>query len=341
MLLFGYPVLVAFILFTILRLLLPFKFFFSKSISFNETLSKGFQFFTKEHNGVSFWNIICIIWIVGICADLFHYVYSRHKLRTHIETYGKNVSDKIVELLPSSYHTKNTCFYSLNHINGSIIFGLFKTYVVIPENHNFSDAQLKSILQHELSHKFHHDLFIKFAVDIFCIIYWWNPFMHILSLQTDTLLEIHTDQYLIENSSQEEVLTYLETLRLAATGEKKSTEVNSSSPLSLGFLKDSASCLSIRTTFIKDYLQKKNSRSYILPVFYIFLLFIFSYIFIFEPHYASPYNIKNTYVGDPHDSYVLIKTNGTYEIYMDGEFIFSTDTWNTSYEGMTVRYEDH
>lgn len=50
-------------------------------------------------------------------------------------------------------------------------------YVVIPTNLELDEEEMELVLGHELSHVIHHDLILKFLIQILCLFYWWNPFV--------------------------------------------------------------------------------------------------------------------------------------------------------------------
>lgn len=179
----GYKLLGVFVGLTVLRLILPFEFPFTKNINFSSSLSKIVTLFRKPqiqvvHTTISFWNLFEIIWIIGIIFNVIRHINQHCRAQDYILKYGHNRTNDIkyktiLDSICIQHNRKNDFrVMELPNMNIPIIYGLKNPCIILPDNLSISEEQLYYVFCHEAMHHFHHDFLIKSIIRFFAIVYW-------------------------------------------------------------------------------------------------------------------------------------------------------------------------
>lgn len=112
------------------------------------------------------------------------------------------------DFLPNS--KKNYIVYLSDFVSTPSIIGFNKT-IFIPYV-TFNKQELSNILEHEIAHINHHDIFIKFIINILTIIYWWFYPVYIFQKHSNLVLEIRTDHFVTKDKNKASKMKYAQTL---------------------------------------------------------------------------------------------------------------------------------
>lgn len=179
-------------------------------------------------------------------------------------------------------------FKRCSAIQVPMIMGFFTHTVYIPES-NYTEAELTHIVLHELVHYQRKDVWKKLVAGLYCIVFWWNPFTHLLKNNLTQVLEITCDRQVTKDLSPEETVTYAETLLKAMKlgfAEKQIT------PYVSAQLSSAKGAHQIRQRFLL-LLQTQKHPSHILLCAWTLILvigFCGSFLFVVQPRYAAPSN---------------------------------------------------
>ncbi len=251
----GQKLLTILVAFIVVRLVFPFEFLSSIIIILPNVLSQAISWFRcslfpQPYIYISPWRICEAIWAVGIviiCVRrLCAHVSDKRKIILHcLDITDDEPYASLLEQICAEQHRKNV-FRVWQLPNGMIltpmIYGFFRPRILVPEGLVLPENYLRAVLKHETLHHFHHDLWIKGAVRLITITYWWNPASRPLEKKLDVVLEMHVDE-LLTRSDPQAVLDYLNCLEYIAewaetiNNASGSPEPNSeTSPLSLSVL---------------------------------------------------------------------------------------------------------
>ncbi|KPI51276.1 beta-lactamase [Clostridioides difficile] len=147
--------------------------------------------------------------------------------------------------------------------------GLFKSYIFLPD-YSYSKDELSWVLRHELMHFKNKDILIKFLTLFVKIIYWFNPFVYIMSNKINLDCELCCDESVLNNCSLKEKKEYA----LALIKSIKLSKNHNSRLLTTEFNKTN---LEIRL----ESIVKKKGRSGIIIVFTLICISLITY-FNFE-----------------------------------------------------------
>lgn len=363
----GNKLLTLFLSITVLRFLFPLELPVSHNILLPEGLSRFLIFakselFTIHGFRISIWHITLMIWgtgaMIGIIRLLHSYIkYCRSfplrcKDVTAQEPYA-SILQKICEERKRRNHFR-ICLVKNETV--PMIHGLLKPVIHIPAQIRLTDRELYYILSHETAHHFHGDLWQKLLLKLLCIAYWWNPFAHLLGDNFETLFEMRVDSYIIRSTDKEYRHEYLQCLiRIAKSSivpeETSEHEEWPCYEISSGYdtfshtvaaleasngiehrkgfpIKPRNSILKQRFQMMMAGYTNKLNWIQILCLVLITGLYLFSMLFIFEPHYMSPEILEdilnpsgNISVATPDTSYLIVNLDGGYDLYINREYM--------------------
>lgn len=212
-----------------------------------------------------------------------------------------------------------------------ITYGYFSPNVLLPCN-NFSDEELKLVFKHELTHQKNHDTLLKLLIEIYCCLFWWNPFVYLLKSNLDQKLEIKCDSAATKGCSEDEKLSYLtailKCIRSCKIGNKKAKKKTriGCALVSMEFAADADSAhTKERFDYVLDTPPKKHMGKIlnILMTIVCVLILAASYIFVWQPIDGDgpPEETvmeNGVELVDEANSYVLKKKDGTYVLCIEG-----------------------
>lgn len=325
---FGFSILGVFCVLVFIRMVFPFEFAgITKVIKFPKVISRFVAFITHPRfslfgHDYSIWICCVVIWGIVFLALFFEYIHSVKKTYNFVQNYGTDVTDDYIVLI-GKLCDKEKLYKRISVMKLPLIpspsvlkYGL-NYYILMPKNLELDEEETELVFKHELAHIFHHDLTLKFLVQVLCLFYWWNPFCSLLKKQSNLLFELRVDSSIITRGS-DEIKRYLACL-LKVRGY--SAENKSNLPLSstISLLPVQNSALRKRFYFLmEDSSQNKYLAKFILiPVC---ILYLASFIFIFEPYYRPP---EDTTIGIDltlQNMYAVKHDEDTYDIYFNGTY---------------------
>lgn len=224
-----------------------------------------------------------------------------------------NIMRELYKKYPSARHIKVV----RTDMNISpLAAGIRNPVILLPVCH-FNDTEYRMILEHELLHCIRHDIPVKFAADILCSVYWWNPLFYLLRRRIFEWIELGNDRQLTASFSPEEKAAYMQCLLSTAQNI-----CNSPVPFTLSFNNHEGKELDRRIHLIGEFQPIKPGIERIALVGLLALLWGFT-SFTLEP-YALPedgpcviFNRDNSYI---------IQCGDVYEIYYQNELYITMDS---------------
>lgn len=279
---------------------------------------------------VRIWDVLMCTWVAGIVFQFGRKLCSLRILRRFMTLL---TSQRLCDFLagqnleePADYADSNVRVYVTEFVRTPCLVGIKNGYIFLPEK-DYSEKDLFYIIQHEMMHYKRKDVLRKAMIDILCTVFWWNPIFCYLKKTVFHMIEISNDRILTQNMTEKAKVDYMECLMsVAAQIEKQEI------PFGVSFSKDSFKELKQRLYLIGEEIDYRNKISKGLAVFAAVLLCM-SFAVILEPYTEAPEGIlmtsENTY---------LIQNGEMYDVYVEGEFFFSTDDL-APFPGVTI-YED-
>lgn len=277
----------------------------------------------------SLFDIGILVWMLGIIIGLYKYIKTYKRDHFLIHSLGVNVSnnDRYSKLLTCAcqYYHLNRSFdiYEIDELSSPMIFSIRKPTILLPAQNQYTDQELIFIFRHEVGHFYYHHLLYHFGVELFSIVYWWNPLNKYIKKQIDTLLEMSIDHSF--SSSADETIAYLNCLlkvKKQSAQQQLFPKLNSS--LSMNNLQESM----LEKRF--QLLTHSQKRQHFLSVFVVVIsvsIYLFSYYFTLRG-VSTPSEAKNNeiFTLTNENSYGISNGDGTYDLYLYGEYIETVDS---------------
>ena len=196
--------------------------------------------------------------------------------------------------------------------------GLFDPIIILPKL-DLSESEIYYILKHELAHYINHDsLFRWFGIFLFSL-FWWNPFIYLLKSDLTQILEIRCDLKVCENMGNAEKIKYTETI-LNMVKFLQKFDIKSQYYTS-AIVKRSMSETHLMQRFNIILYNEVSKHSKYLVVYLsimMFLILIFSYSFIVQPHYYPP---ENDLIDDLGVDVLSITAENSYILHRDEVYL--------------------
>lgn len=340
----GYRLLAFFLVITFLRIMLPLEMPFSTNLNLSQPVSHVIietlvePVWTGTNFHFSVWNLFLIVWGIGSCIGFVRLVYAYYSFWKRILVFGNDITNdplyhSCMELLCEEYHKRNRFhIVRMPVISTPMIYGLGKPYILLPMNLDLSENQLYYVFSHEAAHYFHHDLWIKFASQLICVLYWWNPFTRLLQNQINDILELRIDSRIVNSKRAESKAEYLDCLLCIA---KSGAAVKSKTAISLCSSNDTL-LVKRSKMIIENSASKINRRKQVLFSTIIAATYLFSILFIFEVKSIAPEDETGTFELTNENAYLMVNPNGGYDLYVDGEYQVTISQINKNFSNLEV-----
>lgn len=323
------------------RLIVPFEFTFQQTIFVKHVLpSLLLPFYNPicHFYGLTIrvYHMILILWVLGIILIGLRttLAYIRFKRMMDKETCeADNTITNIVKDIEGEYGISTKIrVIKTDFISVPLVFGLFKPKIILPRM-ELTQKDLRCIILHEVTHYYHHDLWIKLLIEIISVIYWWNPFVYILKQQIDKVLEIRVDIKATKCMSESDRLNYLECLLKIA----KNNAPPQISNFSLAFDSRTVSVLSQRVHIVLDYdiKRKYGAASYVF-ILLILSVFLFASFIVVEPYSIDPEVQQTTVELSAENSYLLVNPQGGYDVYFNHKYFGKVTGIKDSYSDLPI-----
>ncbi len=329
---FGFSLLGMLCTLVFIRMLFPFEFaHMTQNINLPKAVSRGLSFIRHPRIPIlgyscSFWDIFVIIWGIGFVALFFRYISSIRDTYNFISAYGVDVTDSpgyksaLCKTDANKKLRDKITILQLPLIHSPAVFRYhMHYYILMPDGLSMGEEEQEFIFKHEVSHILHHDITLKFSLQLICLFYWWNPFCYILKKRSSLLFELRVDSSVILQDS-EQLKKYVECLVKVS---KHSISGNSgiNMPSAIKFSLKMESDTFIRVCCLLENKKTKNkilARIISLPLCIIYILL---FVFIFEGYYIGPEYIQDNQEVTSENTYIVKNKDNTYDIYFYGRHI--------------------
>ena len=269
--------------------------------------------------------IVVGVWCAGIIAVTLYTVIRQRSFKKYIEANGDYATDEerailsriAVEVLGTN---KNVTLKKTDAVTGAMVIGLFRKLIIIPDR-EYEEAELEMVFRHECTHIKNKDLWIKLLIQIYCCIFWWNPFAYLLKHDLDFSLELKCDLSATKNFTDTEKAFYLEALSKNAATDKQANKPFVACAEMANGKKKSKLRERVRVMITEPPKKVGQIVSNILVALLFVAVFVGSYVFIWQPDCGirtevSDYNLaEGGVIVDETNGYLVKQDDDTYLFY--------------------------
>ena len=161
------------------------------------------------------WNVVFIVWAVGMVISLIHFAVRYKAFRKSIRRLSRSAG-RDTQILADGIATTMNIWSEVKvlvvkGLASPMMTGLFKPTVLLPER-EFSKAELRLVIRHELTHFKHKDLWFKLLVVLCRAVYWFDPIMLLIDRCIDRECEYFCDSSVMKGENAEVRKKYCESI---------------------------------------------------------------------------------------------------------------------------------
>lgn len=165
---------------------------------------------------VDWYAMILIIWLVGTVVVSFLYIYSHRKFLGLVKRWSKEINSSKVTYLLDHIQKELNLSHSISlrtcpFITSPMMVGFKRIQILLPHT-EFSHQELELIFIHELVHLKRKDLWYKTLAALVTIVYWFNPFVYLMSRTISNECEASCDEEVIRYTNGDSRKLYGETI---------------------------------------------------------------------------------------------------------------------------------
>nr|WP_300659950.1 M56 family metallopeptidase [uncultured Acetatifactor sp.] len=159
--------------------------------------------------------IFAVIWFIGAFAIMivktFRYIHMRRGLYGLSIKCGDENLDETVERLRKELRCRRKPKVVWTRVNNKT-FTLGAICPIIFLQKDYDDGELYWILKHEMTHIVRGDLLIKMLLEFASCLYWFNPFIYVLTHRLEFMSEASCDERVLKGCDEKEREMYIELL---------------------------------------------------------------------------------------------------------------------------------
>ena len=268
---------------------------------------------------------LILIWLLGIAVRLFRILIDLMKTYAHRKKITAIHSPQLGEVTCALYRDnprlKKCEIVVTDAVNVPQIVGFISPVIYLP-NYSFSDQELKYIILHELTHHRCKDMWLKLLSSTICALLWWNPFAHLVCRDIDLLLEMKCDLRVTEEMTNEDCLSYFETV--VGLMKKLSLPASTVPMNSLAFA-SGCSEISVTRRFNSLITERESQRKPMVlsSLILLCLAFSLSFVLLLQPAiYPPPDELVGVRVITRETSYIFEHKDGSRVLVVDNTVIY-------------------
>jgi len=319
----------------IIRLVCFVEFPYTAVVGSEIILPAVLDFFTIQllnaYNGavtIHIYDVLLAVWVIGSVYNLQKYVRQSIRFNKSISSIRGTEDMRIIscmyEILAESRKNAEVKIIQSEEIRIPMISGFFRPVIYLPVM-QLSDDELKNILLHEWTHFLRKDAWIKLSMCLISLVFWWNPFVHLLKHELNHILEIQCDLSITSQMNEKARINYLESILsvIRAAGENNFCHTIPADCTAL-VSTNKPNKIEQRFNLVLDYGSGKKQRIFptvLLCALILVILFV-SYNIVIQPRTFSTAKAgyEETFTITPENSYLTINGDGTYSLYSDGTY---------------------
>lgn len=254
--------------------------------------------------------ILSLIWVSGIALFLLYhlsgyFIFKKSVLRFSEPVEERHTAELWNEVKKGMGISRNIRLLACKKTQSPMMFGFFKLFLLLPDL-DYSDADMKIILKHELIHYARRDIWYKLLMVCANAVHWFNPLVYLMAATSNRELEMACDSELVKGSDSAFKKQYSETILSAIhKGNQRRTMFST-------YFYGGKNTMKERFTNIFDRNQKRKG------VFALCAIILATGI----SGTTVAYGMDNSSASKTIDNVALLDAGNSYDL-IDGEFVVS------------------
>ena len=154
-----------------------------------------------------------VVWLIGAIVVFAKYMLEYRKFCKLLKRWSSPVEDEdIIRIfrltkLKLDIENKDIGLIRSKYVNTPMLTGLIRPMVVIPEK-EIDETDMKLIIEHELTHYKHKDLYVNLLSILVLCFHWFNPIMYYCMPVIQGDGELYCDETVLKNKNMSYRKTY-------------------------------------------------------------------------------------------------------------------------------------
>ncbi|EJP26198.1 peptidase, M56 family [Peptostreptococcaceae bacterium AS15] len=154
-----------------------------------------------------------VVWLIGAIVVFVRYMLDYRKFSKLLKRWSSPVEDEdIIRIfrltkLKLDIENKDIGLIRSKYVNTPMLTGLIRPMVVIPEK-EIDEMDMKLIIEHELTHYKHKDLYVNLLSILVLCFHWFNPIMYYCMPVIQGDGELYCDETVLKNKNMNYRKTY-------------------------------------------------------------------------------------------------------------------------------------
>lgn len=154
-----------------------------------------------------------VVWSIGAIVVFVKYMFEYRKFCKLLKRWSSPVEDEdIIRIfrltkLKLDIENKDIGLIRSKYVNTPMLTGLIRPMVVIPEK-EIDETDMKLIIEHELTHYKHKDLYVNLLSILVLCFHWFNPIMYYCMPVIQGDGELYCDETVLKNKNMNYRKTY-------------------------------------------------------------------------------------------------------------------------------------
>lgn len=310
-------------LFSIIRMLVPYKFSFTRVIpskgAFSDLCRDTFIYKTGTAQ-ISLFSVFVLIWAVVSAILLIRFFIQYLRAMQEFSAYRIREDEQcqrvFQRVLNHSSKQLKVQIRSSDGINIPMGAGVLRKSIILPEE-EYTDSELFYILRHEYTHFLNRDLVLKTLIHIYWCLFWWNPAIYLLKRDFAQILEIKCDLDVTDKMEKRDKVGYLTTIvTLLKNAEVKREQKSFYGTIALAANSYESEIVERFKIVSASYSPQRRNLIFTGIWFLAFgMLIILSYSFVIQPDFGMPENGSAAGVQTRDSSYYIECIDDTYYVH--------------------------
>lgn len=271
--------------------------------------------------------VFIIIWILGSLFSIFRLMRKSARVQKVIRANACTDNPTAAKVLASIDADCKLPVRICSGISVPVLAGVFHPAIYFPD-YPYTEQELRYVLLHEYTHWKRKDIWKKLAMNVICVLVWWNPAVYIIRKELTQLIEFHCDRTLVKNLSSEEIVDYLSLLMISF--KRAQNPLIKTNLYTIEFVNTSKQYTIMQRFDLLLHRREATRCRRLVPALLVVLGLVWmfcSYYFILQTKYYAPEqslwtpNVENeavVHVGNEENTFLVERSDGSYLFYYNG-----------------------
>lgn len=169
------------------------------------------------------WKTLSWLWLAGFASAFLIFVSRASQFQEYFNTQGKRcTSERIRRMASAAGFPKTLPIVLLEKGSSPALYGVVEHCLFLPEDFlsRYSKGQQVAVLSHEHVHYRRKDNPLNFLAQLLCMVFWFNPVIHLAYRSYRLDQEISCDHLVLAGATPKRRLDYAEALFCSVSGRQ-------------------------------------------------------------------------------------------------------------------------